>query len=714
MEMRRDTEWELLEWRKVLFELRKKYRDTPPGFRDSREEEACLAEISRAQEEYQKKREHRLEVNWRPQEELFAGREEYLERIVESFRAGKSPAVLYGIGGIGKTAIARAYAFRHREEYDAAVFLSCDSDFQTLFGDDVRLPVSNLRYSQDKYGGKSRYVREKLRILAEIGKKQRMLLILDDCNIEKDRHMNRVFSLPCHILITTRRDPKAWGIETCGISVGELRQGEWQEFVRLYWGKEPGQEDWKELARYWEQVGGHTLLMMLRLRGMETGADHPDVPEDFAEDLFCRFPLKKQEKQILRELSLMPVQGIRESLYFRVSGAGSQALKRLESCLLVSRERTEEGDDSLLSLHPVIAEAAGRAFSPTQSNCRRILHGFYEIARNSWNCTYLENQQIEPYVFAIFQAFPQPEAWLAREFDALSTWLWVQGYFKEAKAECRKLTASVERYYGDCHQITGEIYLRMAAACYNAMDFEESERWYWKGFECLNRCRPFNDTYYHSRSTACAKISRIYRYRDGEENLKKALELIRKALEYEKRYWDFCEKNSIWHEENDPENTYRHWQLNEARILFDMGKTREALALGKEARAGVLREIDEGKNYRYELNEFDRFLIKAMTAQGEFPAAVALAEQVVETARLYRNEQSKEMVSSQEQLADVWLASGRPEEAARLYGQILDRLEEDFPYQKKWIGKIREKWRQATGGWKMVKTYLVDREIGER
>ena len=53
-----------------------------------------------------------------------------------------------------KTAIARAYALRFRKEYDGVLFLSCSGDFQMVFGDDVRLPISNFRYSQDKYGGK--------------------------------------------------------------------------------------------------------------------------------------------------------------------------------------------------------------------------------------------------------------------------------------------------------------------------------------------------------------------------------------------------------------------------------------------------------------------------------------------------------------------------------------------------------------------------------
>ena len=692
--MKRNMELELLEWRKRLFELRKKYRDTPPGFQNDVEEKLCLEKLSREQEEYRKKREHCLEDFWEPKEEPFAGRELYLERIQDIFRKGKGPAVLYGMGGIGKTAIARAYALRCRKEYDGVIFLSCSGDFQMIFGDDVRLPISNLRYSQDKYGGKGRYMREKLKILGKIGEKKRLLLILDDCNMEQDRYMKRVFSLPFHILVTTRRDPASWG-GCSGVYVGELEKEEWKKFVRLYCEREPEKEEWKELFSYWKQVGGHTLLMMLRMRGMKAEGRPDELPEALAEDLFCSFSLIKQEKQILRELSLLPVQGIRESLYFRVSEADRRALERLKSCLLVRAEDIEEGRERLISLHPIIAEAARKIFLPTQYNCRKILHGFYKIARNSWNCTYLENQKIEPYIFAIFQAFPKPEAWLAREFGSFITWLWVQGYFEEAKKECRKLTVSVEHHYGNCHQITGETYLKMAASCYNSMNFEESESWYFKAFDCMDQCRPFDDRYFHYRSAACSKISRIYRYREGKDNLKKALELIRQALFYEKKYWDFCEENGIWHEEDDPENSYRHWQLGEARILFDLGKMDEALKLGCEAKAGLLREIDEGKNYQYELNEFDRFLIKAMAAQGEFSRAEELAVQVVETARIYRKDQSKEMASSEEQLADVWLALGQSEKAAELYGQILSRLEEDFPYQKQWIKKIREKWRQA-------------------
>ena len=94
-------------------------------------------------------------------QECFVGRERYLTRIEEILAEKSGPAVLYGIGGIGKTAIARAYVRRHQEEYDSVLFLSCDIGFSPLLCDDIRVAVSNLHYSKDKYGSKKQYFKEK-------------------------------------------------------------------------------------------------------------------------------------------------------------------------------------------------------------------------------------------------------------------------------------------------------------------------------------------------------------------------------------------------------------------------------------------------------------------------------------------------------------------------------------------------------------------------
>ena len=693
---------ENLEWQERLFRLRKKYRETPPGFREAEEEEKSLRDLRRIRKEYEERKKYRIRSGYRALQECFVGRERYLTRIEEILAEKSGPAVLYGIGGIGKTAIARAYVRRHQEEYDSVLFLSCDIGFSPLLCDDIRVAVSNLHYSKDKYGSKKQYFKEKMKAMTEIGEESRFLLVLDDCNREADPYMEQIFALPCDILVTTRVDPAMWGVAG-GIPVTELEPGrEWEEFVRAYRGSEPTQEEWKEYREYRERIGGHTLLMMLKLHGVEPGKDASGTMEMIAKDMFRRFPLKKWEKQALRELSLMPVQGISEDLYYQVSGMAPGAVERLEDRLLIRREEKE--GKYVLSLHPIIAKAARDVFVPTQTNCRMLLHGFYKIARNSWNRTYLENQEIEPYIFAFLNAFSAPKPWLFREYGAFIAWLWIQGYFEEAEKCCRSLVCQMEACYGAVHQATGETYLWMAAVYYNSMNFEKADVWYEKGFQSLNACRPFDDRYFNTLGTSYAKLSRSARYRG---DLELALDLADEALKIGRKYWDLCEERGVWYEESDAQNTWCHWLLNKARILYDMGRLQEAWELGHQAWKGVWDEVQEGKNYGYELVEFERFLVKALMALEDYGRAEEVAEEMLKTALAYRMEGSKEVLSCREQMADLYLKMGDEKKAAGLYGEIIQKLMEDFPYQKDWIRKIQSKWKAAGGN---VKVHLIDGE----
>ena len=166
--------------------------------------------------------------------------------------------------------------------------------------DDCQLPIVNLQYSADKYGNKNRYFKEKIKVLQDIAGETRLLLVFDDCNMDRDAKMATVFSLPCHILVTTRMDPSVWGAYK-GIRIRELETDKkWAQFVGAYQDKKLTPEEIKAILEYREQVNGHTLFMMMRVRGIEIQGDLLDT---VARDLLSRFRLGKMEKQALREES---------------------------------------------------------------------------------------------------------------------------------------------------------------------------------------------------------------------------------------------------------------------------------------------------------------------------------------------------------------------------------------------------------------------------
>lgn len=659
---------EFWEWRERLFLLRGKYKDTPPGFRSDEEALREWERFIREKEEYAARNRHRIQASYCPPEEPFVGREGYLEEIQRRFQEWESPVVLYGIGGIGKTALARAYIRKHRQDYDAVLFLSCQADLKSVICDDCQLPIVNLQYSADKYGNKNRYFKEKIKVLQDIAGETRLLLVFDDCNMDRDAKMATVFSLPCHILVTTRMDLSVWGAYK-GIRIRELETDkEWAQFVGADQDRKLTPEEIKAILEYREQVNGHTLFMMMRVRGIEIQGDLLDT---VARDLLSRFRLGKMEKQALRELSIMPVQGISRSLYRKVSRVTDRAVDCLADHLLVRREmvcgadQEDEKEDEILSLHPLIAEAARAVFAPSLENCHKLVDGFSHLLYYTWNRTYLQNQRMEPYVFALISAFPRPLPWLARQLDTVATFLWIQGYYDEA------------------------------------------ESWYRKGYEVLEKCPSFDKLYYQARTNACSKISRIFRYQGEYQS---ALELIEEALRHAEALREESERGAWYDWEGNWEVLYHYALLDKAKILLGMERNEEAEALCREG-LGYVRRVQEKKGAEeFRENEFKSVLVEVLAARGEFGQAKELCRDMVEKAERYRGRYFKDTLSCREQLGDVCMAAGDFREAGEEYEAVRSFLCREYPYQEEWIRRIDEK----LSGSRTARPHMAGENRGDR
>ena len=659
-------EQECLEWQWEQLRFRRKYKDTPGGFQDKETERTAVRQWREEVDRFRRNSCHRLASSEIFSREPFAGREEELTLLKTSLEDREGPVILYGIGGIGKSALAREYIRRYGKTYEHILYLSFRTTIQNMIEDDFDVRISNVQYNKELYENKRKYFQFKYDILKEIVRKEKTLMVVDNCDVEYDKDMEKLFSLPCHILVTSRRHPSAWG-DYGGIQVGPLKsQKEWDEFVRCYRIEGLSENRRQEFDDYRKKVEGHTLLTQQKVI-------NPDEEfsglEEFQKDLFKRLHLKAEEKKAMTYLSIMPVQGVPKKIFLTISGISEQTIDHLERCIMAQQVYSGNWQDDMIFLHPIIGEGAREIFNPTTDNCCHLIRGFADYLygedgayNKTWNNSYRDNQKMEPYVSAFVKAFPKPAPWLAEKFDQLVTFLWIQGYYEEAEQYSKDLYQAVKEYYGECHQITGQMALRLAAVYHNSLAHEKSREWYIRGVEILEKCKPFNQLHLYWLASGYGKVARLL-WHDGD--MDGAKKMIEKGIESQFRFQaGIEEKTESLVSRSDQGMAYL--LLEKGRIHLKCGEIEKA----EEICEGLFREYSETRVMKqFRINDFTEFRIRLLMERGEYEQAENWARENVERAIFYRGKEWKDTMQSKKLLAHILRLEGKIEEARRLYDE---------------------------------------------
>ncbi len=188
---------------------------------------------------------------------IFVGREKELDDINKAFSFGEKLVFLTGMGGIGKTELAKNYAKRYRADFDVICFGEYVDSIENLFNDDDFIQVEN-----DTEGTVSiRSVKELL--------DEHVLLIIDNYSVDPDapadKDLDRLLSCKCSILITTRFRPEHLYGSAKVIDLSEKPLSDEEQI--LLFEKEYGQgftvDQKPTVKRILSQIKGYTLLIPL-------------------------------------------------------------------------------------------------------------------------------------------------------------------------------------------------------------------------------------------------------------------------------------------------------------------------------------------------------------------------------------------------------------------------------------------------------------------
>ena len=136
-----------LTYERRMLELQRKYSMTPPGQGvDFDAQEGLLAERERVLEQH-RTQDALFSSSYDIPLSLFVGREHELRDIRGLLMSGKRVVVVSGIGGIGKSALAKEYARRNGAEYDAVLIIPASPSLSQCFAHDTHLNSAEPPYS---------------------------------------------------------------------------------------------------------------------------------------------------------------------------------------------------------------------------------------------------------------------------------------------------------------------------------------------------------------------------------------------------------------------------------------------------------------------------------------------------------------------------------------------------------------------------------------
>ena len=315
----------------------------------------------------------------------FCGRETELEGIHDLLKEN-SKVFLTGVAGIGKSEFAKKYAQLYKKDYTNILCFNYNGTLKQMivecdFADDTPVENEDMRFKRH-----NRFLRSL---------KEDTLIIIDNFNtIPSDEPLlDVVMKYRCKIVFTTR---SRFSDYTC-FELKEMQNGQLAELAGYFYKETQKQKD--VVSEIIREVHQHTLSVELSARLLASGILEPDQllkelqstktvlhTEDkinllkdgtntkatyyeHIHKLVSLFSLSEQAVDIMRNMTLIPYEGISPRLFAKWTG-----LRNLN----IVNELAEYGfiqinDYRRITLHPLIQEIAVDDTKPGITNCAAFL-----------------------------------------------------------------------------------------------------------------------------------------------------------------------------------------------------------------------------------------------------------------------------------------------------------------------------------------------------
>ena len=634
----------------------------------------------------------------------FIGRNSELQQIHDLFSSGRNAVFLTGMGGIGKSEIAKAYAQKHRDLYTTAVFASYETDLLHLIASDQAIAVENLQQASAT-GGQGEtieaYFERKMKVLRSIVN-EHTLLIIDNFDVEADAHLKDVTKLPCKLLFTSRTDFSPYGY-AC-VSVGPLENFEdlvtlMQRIDKPY--TNPAEQD--AIRQIIALLDCHTyavsltaaqikashiqpskMLAQLKAEGLNVRTRGCFAREEdgvratayeYIQALFDFSKLDDTACRILRYMACMPREGVDIDLFMECCAI--EDFYDISHLIELNWLQMDEENDRIC-VHMLVKELVWERLTPTEDNCAPLLEGAFRWANNAWNKPHEENCSHNSIIFSLLETFQTPPIHWLDAFEDMATFAWIQGRFDLSERSEHHLYQLCVTHHGEVSVPAGNQALRVAAVYYNQGDYAKARPWYEKGLLVQESIDP-------NSLDAWAGRTKVARSNGQQGAYEIALAAFEKNLEVVQ-----------WHFEN---HTHTGEALRKmyirlaatrqyiAQILACMGRFQEALSYAQLARDYLVTDTVEPSLVIY----IDGVLAYIYQGMGDYAQAIAYTEAAKSGMIHYHGTDRIDVLLYEENLGDLLAKQGHFPEASDKYASALGAREKLYPADTAAIARLETK-----------------------
>lgn len=485
---------------------------------------------------------YRLVAKMPQARDVFHGREELISRIGNVFDSGKNVVFLEGIGGIGKSELAKQYALQNRDRYHTILFVTYTSSLEKLFCDKSSIVIDELEQVENET--EEAFFLRKLGIFRSVADKG-VLLIIDNFDTDTDARLKDLLEGDYRVILTTRNAHPGYPT----VKVDAMRDPDvlMQIFEENY-GASIDEWDRPYIEEIFSLVDYHTYAIELIAKQMDasffsamqmldslkqggllhnvnetvSGRSHYNTAFGHICSLFNLGNLNPVERRLLSYLSLCGTRGVLAARF--KEWAQLVSFEEVNTLIRKSWIRKEAG--GRISLHPLVREVVSAILKPTADSCFPFLDQAARFCYRAWYRPYPENVAVADTVLSILETVaPDPGQWL--QFTYFCNFLWQVGKFSESISHGHKVMDVVLAHFGEASMISGYTAKSLGGCYFNSGQLKDSIPWYRKGLEyMLASGEPESE----DLAISYEKVARCLSW-EYEQDFKRSEEFFLKALD---------------------------------------------------------------------------------------------------------------------------------------------------------------------------------------